>query len=247
MFLNAEEHVTIKGCEFSSRSVLEMANFAVEVLNGSFFGLKTLSKNPGLLPGLLAALFVIDWEHSTSALFFDDEAYEKVMDRVSFCNSVHAFRRKLSKFVKTLSLDCRRSLGSALVEAIRCAVLKEDKLEIDKVTSLGCLYVLDVLDSLCEGQVEEQTLLDQLLNKGDSWPLWVMPDTRDGQRSATLKFDIISDVSSLFLYIYFVCRHVKNSFNSFFINLLSVTVTLLIYKSQVLLFKCPLHNYHLFT
>ncbi|KAJ9556872.1 hypothetical protein OSB04_011486, partial [Centaurea solstitialis] len=98
------------------RAVLEMTNFAVEVLNGSLFRLKTLPKSSGLLPGVLAALFVIDWEHRASAF--------SVTDLIT---------RQMKK--------------------------------LDEVTSLGCFYVLDVLDTLCQGEVEEQTLLDQLLSK----------------------------------------------------------------------------------
>ncbi|KAI7741150.1 hypothetical protein M8C21_024418, partial [Ambrosia artemisiifolia] len=191
----AKEHLTIKGCE-SSVSLLEMANFAMEVLNGSFFRLINLSKNSTLLAHVLAALFVIDWEHSTSVVFYeglDIEAYSEAKDRYNFCKSVHSFRRKINKFLKTISPDCRSTLGSTLVQAIRCVVFNEDKLEIDKVTSLGCLFFLDVMDNLCQSQVEEQTLMDQLLNNSASWPLWV---TFDGQRSATLKTEIkFSDAS----------------------------------------------------
>ncbi|KAI3810700.1 hypothetical protein L1987_20322 [Smallanthus sonchifolius] len=194
----AKEHVTIEGCT-SSTSVLQMANFAMEVLNGSFCRLINLAKNSTLLPRVLAALFVIDWEHSTSAVFYEglaDEAYAEVMDRYNFCKFVHTFRRKIDKFLKTLSLDCRSTLGSTLVQAIRCVVFNEDKLDIDKATSLGCLCFLDVVDNLCQCQFEEQTLLDQLLNTGDSWPLWVTFDVKDGQRSATLNFEINSSDAS---------------------------------------------------
>lgn len=195
-----KEHVTIDECA-SSTSVLEMANFSMEVLSGSFCRLINLAKNSALLPRVLAALFVIDWEYSTSSVFYeelDNEAYGEIMDRHNFCKSVHSFRKKIMKFVKTLSLDCRSILGSTLVQAVHCIVLNEDKLDIDKVTSLGCLCFLDVVDNLCQGQVEEQMLLDQLLNTCDSWPLCAKFDVKDGQRSASLKFDIISsDVRTL--------------------------------------------------
>ncbi|KAI3676180.1 hypothetical protein L1987_85781 [Smallanthus sonchifolius] len=121
----AKEHVTIEGCT-SSTSVLQMANYAMEVLNGSFYRLINLAKNSTLLPHVLAALFVIDWEHGTSAVFYEglaDEVYAEVMDRYSFCKFVHTFRRKIDKFLKTLSLDCRSMLGSTLVQAIRSVTL----------------------------------------------------------------------------------------------------------------------------
>ncbi|KAL8237342.1 hypothetical protein R6Q59_018423 [Mikania micrantha] len=205
----AKEHVTIKG-SMSSASVIEMANFSMEVLNGSFCRLINLAGNSTLLPRVLAALFVIDWEHSTLAVFsegrdddavvlhedYDDEAYAEVMYRYNFCKSVHIFHKKINKFLKNLSLDCRSSLGSILIQVIRCVVFNEDKLDIDKVTSLGCLFFLDIVDNLCQGQVEEQKLLDQLLNESDSWPLWVTFDVKDGQRSATLKTEIHSSNAS---------------------------------------------------
>ncbi|XP_071696870.1 E3 ubiquitin-protein ligase listerin [Rutidosis leptorrhynchoides] len=191
-FLNVEQDVSISRCETLS-SVLEMANFAMEVLNGSIFRLKTLSARSGLLPGVLAALFLIDWESNISTVFYDghDNSLEAdEIDRFNFCKSVHVFRSKINKFLKTLSQDSRRTLGSILVRAIRGGVLNEDKLDIDSVTSLGCLFVQDILDSVCQDQVVEQTLLEELLNKDDSWPLWVIPDFNDGKRSATLRNEI---------------------------------------------------------
>ncbi|XP_076904678.1 E3 ubiquitin-protein ligase listerin-like [Bidens hawaiensis] len=183
--LNSEEEITITGCESSTRAI-EIASFAMEVLNGSFFRLKTLA----LLPQVLAALFVIDWEHNSLEVLcegLDDVAHAKLMDRFHFCKSVHSFRGKINKLLKTFNLDCRRKLSSILVQTIRCVVFNEDTLDIETVSSLGCIYFMDVVDNLCEGPVEEQTLLDELLNTGDSWPLWVTPDIKDAQRSATLK------------------------------------------------------------
>lgn len=197
--LNSEEHITIDGCE-SSTNVLEMANFALEVLDGSLSRLNTLTNNPSLPPRVLAALLMIDWEHSTLAVLDDEsnnEAYAEVMDRANFCRSVHSFRRKINKFIKALSQDSRRTLRNIMVQAIRCVVFSEDKLEIDEAASLASIYAMDVLDSLCVGPVEEQTMFDELLNKGDSWPFWVMPDIKDGQRSATLNVETTSNVSTL--------------------------------------------------
>ncbi|PWA65835.1 Armadillo-like helical [Artemisia annua] len=196
--LKSEEHITIDGRE-SSTSVLEMANFALEVLDGSLSRLNTLTNNPTLPPRVLAALLMIDWEHSTLAVLDDEsnnEAYAEVMDRANFCRSVHSFRRKINKFIKALSEDSRRTLRNIMVQAIRCVVFSEDKLEIDEAASLASIYAMDVLDSLCLGPVEEQTMFDELLNKGDSWPLWVMPDIKDGQRSATLNVETTSNASA---------------------------------------------------
>ncbi|KAI3781450.1 hypothetical protein L2E82_11465 [Cichorium intybus] len=177
-FLNPNKQITIQEPE----TVLEMATFSLEVLKSTFFRLKSLTKNPHLLPSILATLFIIDWEHATSAVSndgLDDVADTKVTDRIAFCKSVHGYRCKMYKSFKTLSLDSRKVLGGTLVQVIRWGVVNEENLDVDKITSLGCLFVLEVLDNLCEGQIEEQILLDELLKKDDSWPLWIVPDFKD--------------------------------------------------------------------
>nr|XP_043619247.1 E3 ubiquitin-protein ligase listerin [Erigeron canadensis] len=199
VFLDVDEHVPIDGCG-SFKSVLEMVNFAMEVLNGSFFRLKTLSKSSCLLPGILAALFVIDWEYSALTVVYDghdNNPDAKEMDRFSFCNYVHVFRSKVNNFLQTIGPVWRKTLGSILVQAIRYGIFNEDnRLGIDNVSSLGCLYVQDVLDSVCQGHAEEQTFLEELLDKGDSWPSWVMPGFKDGARLAILKHEVPSSTAS---------------------------------------------------
>lgn len=178
-----------------SINVLEMAYFALEVLDGSFFCLKTIGDESGLVPATLAAIFLIDWEYNMAAASDDtlDEITSKMNTRLDFCASVHSFRSKISsQFLKSLSVNSRNSLRSILVQSIRFAIFKEDKLDTDKITSLCCLWTLEVLECLCWDQFEEQELLDQFLYKDDFWPLWVLPNICRGERSASLKIESIS-------------------------------------------------------
>ncbi|XP_057483183.1 E3 ubiquitin-protein ligase listerin-like isoform X2 [Actinidia eriantha] len=177
-------------------NVLEMAHFSLEVLDGSFYCLKTIEDENELVPGTLAAIFLIDWEYrlaivSNAAL--DDETTRKMKSRTDFCAYVHSFRGKISnQFFKSLSLRSRNSLGSILVQSIRFAVFKEDEADIDKLTSLCCLWMLEVLEVLGQDQFEEQALLDQFLSKGDFWPLWILPDFCTGGKPTTLEIENIS-------------------------------------------------------
>ncbi|KAA8549476.1 hypothetical protein F0562_001160 [Nyssa sinensis] len=193
--LTAEANVSVPRFE-SSINVLEMAQFALEVLDSSFFCLKTFSDESGLVPGIFAAIFVIDWECSMAAVSndeLDSESTRKIKSMPDFCESVHTFRCKISsEFFKNLSIDGRERLGIILIKSIRFTILKEDKLDADKITSLCCLWLLEVLDCLCHDHFEEQKLLDQFLSEGDLWPFWIMPDLSIGKGSATLKIENIS-------------------------------------------------------
>nr|POE66372.1 e3 ubiquitin-protein ligase listerin [Quercus suber] len=95
----------------SSLNVCEMALFALEVLDGSFFCLKTLGEENGLVT---------------------------------------------------------------------------DRLNADKITSLCCLWMIEVLQCLCQYRDEEQNLMDQLLSKNDTWPLWTSPDFNTSKGIAAL-------------------------------------------------------------
>lgn len=180
----------------SSVDVLAMAQFSLEVLEGSFFGLNSFCEESGLVPGILATIFVIDWESSMATVFsdeLDDESMQNVKARLNFCESVHAFRCKIKyRFFRSLSMNSQQRLQSILVQFIKCALFKEVKLETDQITSLCCVWMLEVLESLCQDQCEEQKLLEQFVSEGDSWSLWVMPDISSGERSASLKAENFS-------------------------------------------------------
>ena len=190
----------------SSLHVCEMALFALEVLDGSFFCLKTLGEENGLVTGILAEIFIIDWEFSVGTAIgdaFDDESSKRIKARLDFGESVHAFYCKISnKFWKSLSIDHRMRMGSILTQSIRSAVFNEDRLNADKITSLCCLWMLEVLKHLCQYQDQEQNLLDQLLSKSDTWPLWTSPNFSTPKGAAALDVEnapIDIQVSGLFV------------------------------------------------
>lgn len=61
----------------SSLNIVEMAKVSLEILDGSFFCLKTLDEVGRTVSGILAAIFVIKWEcNSSKALDYslDDSA-----------------------------------------------------------------------------------------------------------------------------------------------------------------------------
>lgn len=192
----------------SSLNVSEMALFALEVLDGSFFCLKTLGEENGLVTGILAATFITDWEFSIGTAIgdaIDDESRKRIKARLDFGESVHAFHCKISNhFWKSLSINHRMRIGIILTQSIRSAVFNEDRLNADKITSLCCLWMIEVLQRLCQYQDEEQNLMDQLLSKNDTWPLWTSPDFNTSKGIAALDvekatFDIHASGSNKFV------------------------------------------------
>lgn len=178
----------------SSGDVLAMAQFSLKVLEGSF--LKTFSEESDLLPSILAAIFVIDWESSMAAVFsdeLDDESLKVVNARLKFCESVHAFRCKIAnQSFRSLSITSQQKLQSMLVQFIKYALFKDIKLENEQIASLCCLWITEVIESLCQDQYEEQKFLDQFLSEGDSWSLWVTPDISSADKSASFQAEDIS-------------------------------------------------------
>ncbi|KAL6195350.1 hypothetical protein ACLB2K_030969 [Fragaria x ananassa] len=169
------------GSEFeSSVSMFEMAQFVLEVLDGSLYSLKTLGEESGLTPAILAAIFLIDWEFLELTMIYDgpdDKSKEILKARLGFGESFHAFRCKIgNQFWKTLSLHNRKALGQKLIQCMRSAIFNEEEMDTEKFTSLCCLWMLEILDCLSQDPFEEQDLLDQLLCQGERWPLWIAPD-----------------------------------------------------------------------
>lgn len=188
----------------SPLDVLAMAQFSLEILEGSFFALKTISDESGLLPGILASIFVIDWESSMTAVFtdeLDDESLEKVDARLNFCESVHTFNCKIrNELFRSLSMNNQQKLQSILLQFIKYALFKEVELDSDQIASLCCVWMLEVLESLCKDQCEEQKLLEQFVSNDDSWSVWVVPDISAGQRSDCLKVQKFEANVSIFLF-----------------------------------------------
>ncbi|KAB5512949.1 hypothetical protein DKX38_029977 [Salix brachista] len=164
----------------SSINKIETAQFALKVLGGSFFCLNTVSNEIELVSGILTLVFIIGWENSLDTLEEDvlnDESKEKIKGRLRFDESLNGFCSKMNdEFWKSLGIDNRKRLGSNLVHFIRSVIFKEDKLGANKITALCFSWVLEVLECLCHDHYEEQNLLDQLLSKNDTWPVWIIPD-----------------------------------------------------------------------
>ncbi|XP_022848919.1 E3 ubiquitin-protein ligase listerin-like [Olea europaea var. sylvestris] len=181
--LSHRRNYSSRGFE-SSTNMLEMAQFALDVLNGSFFCLKTINGETELVSGILAAIFIIDWEHNMLTVT-EDDLDEKQMGeielRLIFCEAIHTFRSKIcNHFFKSLGINNRNSLGTVLVESIKCIIFLDTKLESDRIISLCCQWMGGIFEYFCEDQFEEQQLLEQFLAKNDWWPLWIMPDNHLG-------------------------------------------------------------------
>lgn len=191
--------------ESSSKMVLLEAQFALEVLDGSFYCLKLLDDDCSLIPCILGAILFIEWEcymeklknpgyrtsvgssGSVSEDVSDDSSPSHLNAKLALGEAFHAFCSKITTyFWKGLSFSIRQKLGDMLVQVIRFTLFETDVLCMDRASALCCKWVLNVLELICLGHDEEQCFLDQLLAENKYWPLWVAPYFNSG-RSAKLK------------------------------------------------------------
>ncbi|KAE9615114.1 hypothetical protein Lal_00048152 [Lupinus albus] len=181
----------------SSPNIVEMAQFALEVLGGSFFCLKALDGQSELVSGILSAIFIIEWECNLSKSqvdLFDEKSMSKIKSRLAFGENVCSLREKINvQFVKSIWLDSRKRLLNNLIQSVRSAAFVEDKLIDDGITSLCCTWVLEILECICVDENEEQNMLHQLLNKADNWPVFVVPDFGSTKVSGNRKFVALID------------------------------------------------------
>ncbi|KAL5580602.1 hypothetical protein UlMin_013044 [Ulmus minor] len=203
------------GLEFESAvNVAEMAHFAVKVLEGSLFCLKTLGEESDFVPGILAAICVIDWEYSMRTSIGDDcndETRTETKARLDFGQTVHAFRCDISnQFWKSLGIQNRKRLGSILVHCIRSAIFNEDKLNTDDITHLCCSWMLEVFCCVCQNQMDEHDLLDQLLSKNDIWPLWTILNFSTAEQLVLKKASLDSHDSGHSKFVSFVDKLILN-------------------------------------
>ncbi|GFP97346.1 E3 ubiquitin-protein ligase listerin [Phtheirospermum japonicum] len=171
----------------SSDNLLEMAHFALDILNGSFFCLNAIEAESELVQGILAAIFIIDWEFSWIDVSKDklDGHIGKVEARLALCEAVHALRSKIcDHFLKDFSVNGRKRLGTTLIQSVKSTAFV-DKLDSENFISSCCQWSLNIFEFFCQDQVEEQQLLEQFLSKNDLWPLWIIPD----HTGARLKMD----------------------------------------------------------
>ncbi|KZV39908.1 hypothetical protein F511_04548 [Dorcoceras hygrometricum] len=161
----------------SSNYLLETAHFTLDILSGCLFCLKTLDTESEVVQGILSAVFIIDWEFIWIAVSkdqLDEEELGKMEARFAFCDAVHAFHGKVcDQFMESFGVNGRKHLGSVLIQFIKCLTNLDNGFDSDSFISFCCQRVLDIFKLLCQDQVEEQKLLDQLLCENDSWPLWV--------------------------------------------------------------------------
>ncbi|KAL3829039.1 hypothetical protein ACJIZ3_017841 [Penstemon smallii] len=171
----------------SSSNPVEMAQFALEILNGSYFCLSTIEAESELFQGILAAIFIIDWEFNLITISKDklnEEQIGKFQARLAFGEAVHAFRCKIcDQFLKGFCENSRKCLGTTLIQSIKCITFVENEIDSDiNFVSSCCQWVLDIFEFICQEELEKQQLLDQLLSRNEWWPSWIMPDSNFGAR-----------------------------------------------------------------
>lgn len=177
----------------SSNNMFEMVQFSLEVLHGSFFCLEILGEESRIIPGILAAIFIIDWEFNLGKII---DGMEKKIARLDIGQSVHALHCRMNnQFWTSLGTDGRKILETILVQCIRSAIFSEDKVNTEKFTSLCCNWMLEVLGSICQDHYEEQHILDQLLCKDEKWPFWTIPGFSSTEPSVPEKAPVATDVS----------------------------------------------------
>ncbi|CAI0399632.1 unnamed protein product [Linum tenue] len=188
-----------------SESTIEMAQASLDILNCSFFCLKSISEEVDLVSGILAAVFVIDWELDLIKMQEDainDASHDKMKGRREVCQVAHDLCQRIKDgFCKTLSADIRKKLGNLLVQVVRFVILKEYKLRANIITSMCCSWLVEVLSRLCLDQAEEQKLLDQVLGKDQIWPSWIVADftIRNGASILNMENDLQASFSLKFI------------------------------------------------
>lgn len=190
---------------------LNMGKFAFEVVEGSLFCSKILGQECMLLPCILAAIFIIDWECSMSSCLSEDSSesssnmiadkslatcenvlgdhsWEQCDAKSTLGRKIHTFRIKISSsFWRRLGSRSLSMLRSILVQTVRSAAFEANNLTSDRISSLCCGWMLDMLEVTCHSQAELQSVLDQLLAEDGSWPMWVAPSFEDGSRSGKIQ------------------------------------------------------------
>ncbi|KAI5434998.1 E3 ubiquitin-protein ligase listerin isoform X1 [Lathyrus oleraceus] len=181
----------------SSLSIVEKAKISLDILDGSFFCLNTLDGEGGIVSGILSAIFVIEWECNLSKgldYSLDDESMSRAKARQSFGEYAHAFHNKINvHFLKSLCLDNRRRLLNILVQSVKSAIFVEDKHVNDKITSLCCTWVLEILERVCVDENDKQNLLHLLLSRDERWPVFVVQNFSSTKAPGHQKFVALID------------------------------------------------------
>lgn len=160
----------------SSSNIIEIAKFALEILNGSLYILMRLDEESELTSNILAAIFIISWECSIGGLLDEVLGCElkNMKARLEISNSAQSLCFKINnKFCQNLGVCTREKLRIILAQSIRFAIFGEQKLNANELSDLCCTWILAVIDCFCQDQHDEQHLLEKLLHKGDGWPFWI--------------------------------------------------------------------------
>lgn len=164
----------------SSVDVIVVAKFAAEVIDGSFFSLKSLNQETTLLSTILSSIFIIDLESRMTSLVDStlSESKEKRKDRNLVCDYIHAVCSKMdNQFWKSINYDVRKSSASILVQFLRSVVLLEDDLQPFELALLCASRMTEVLEYLSLDQSDEENICGLLLLERDVWPIWVSPSS----------------------------------------------------------------------
>ncbi|XP_065847176.1 E3 ubiquitin-protein ligase listerin [Euphorbia lathyris] len=163
-----------------SSDVIKMAQFALDILKGSLYCLQAISEETGLVSDILASVYIMHWQHSMEETIdevLDENSKNKIEGWSELGESLHGFYCKINEeFWTSFSSDILRRLGSILVQFVRSVIFKEPMLNANRITSLCCKWMCEVLSSFCHNEAEEQNLLNQLLIKDENWPLWITQD-----------------------------------------------------------------------
>ncbi|GER35478.1 E3 ubiquitin-protein ligase listerin [Striga asiatica] len=174
-----------------SSNLVEMTRFALDILNGSLFCLNAIGAESELVQGILAAIFIIDWEFnwinvSTNRL---DEQVGNYESRLTLCEPVHALHRKIcNQFLRDFGVNGQKRLGTTLIQSVKSIAFTDSQFDSENFISSCCQWSLHIFELFCQDQVEEQELMEQFLSKNDVWPSWIMPD----HEGARLKMDNLS-------------------------------------------------------
>ncbi|XP_027186366.1 uncharacterized protein [Cicer arietinum] len=181
----------------NSLNIVDTAQFSLQILDGSFYCLKTLDGEGGIVSGILSAIFVIEWGCNISKALddsFDDKSMNRIKAMLSFGEYVCAFLNKINvQFFKSLCVDNCMRLLNILIQSVKSAIFVEDRRVNYRITSLCCTRVLEVLERVCVDENDEQNLLHQLLSKDETWHVFVVQKFSSTKASGHQKFVALID------------------------------------------------------
>ncbi|KAF3778969.1 E3 ubiquitin-protein ligase listerin [Nymphaea thermarum] len=190
--------------------ILEMAKFAFQVLDGSLLCLKMLDGESELVPCILAAILLIDWECRMMASVAlngrqDDTKNQtdtnspstgmreknilvaELHSMLALGESVHALHCKIDIcFWESLSKFTAQKVQEILLQTVRLAVISSDDFDTEKICIVCSSWVLDIPCLMGNDEAKQQIMLDKLLLPSKSWPLWVAPQADETTRGPVL-------------------------------------------------------------